>query len=213
MTKSASKHGFTLLELLVVIALMGVATSMGMVMLSRVSDQWRSTSVRASLDDRAAYVFGQIRQDLADVLSASLSGLSIQGVSQTASSALPGAAAVVPDDTLTIPVELAPAPNAPLQRAGITYHIERKDDECTLMRTARLAANKAAGASLGSVKVADGVLAMRVEYQGRAAGDAWQPQWSKPSLPGAVRVSITLRDPERTYEQIARKAVFPIEVE
>lgn len=214
MKNAGGGRGFTLLELLVVIALMGVATSMGMVMLSGVWDAWNSTSARVSLDDRAAYIFDQMRQDFAEALSANLSGASIQAITRTAQGNVPGSGAVA-DDQVVIPVELASVPNALPQRADIGYAIERKDGACALMRTARLSDNPASrgNAPVSSVKVADGVLAMRVECLGRAPGDTWQPQWSKPVLPGAVRVSIVVIDPDRPYEQTARKAVFPIETE
>ena len=46
-------RGFTLLELLVVIALMGIATDLGLVMFSKMSDVWAGTTSLVELDARA----------------------------------------------------------------------------------------------------------------------------------------------------------------
>ncbi len=57
---------------------------------------------------------------------------------------------------------------------------------------------------------ADGVLAMRIEYSERRSDGSWFAAWTKPELPAAVRVSLTIMDPLRPNEQISRKTVFPI---
>jgi hypothetical protein len=99
-----------------------------------------------------------------------------------------------------------------VQRVDVRYHIQRTGGAYALMRTVNLpgAPPNAAGTS---VKVADGVIAMRIEYLGKRPEAVWQEEWTRPRTPGTVRVSVTLADPDRFYEQVSRKAVFPIKVD
>ena len=210
MKRARACLGFTLLELLVVIALMGVATSLGMVMFFKVGDTWRRIEIRAELDARANYAFEQMRKDLTEVVSAKVSGFSVRGVTQTTQDKrffkIP-----LEHDRIAIPVQLPAQPGRAAVCANVGYHIERKDGAYTLVRTTGPLGPEWPAAN--PLKVADGVLAMRIEYLPEAHDAAWRTQWSKPTLPQAVCVSLTLMDPHRTYEQIARKAVFPIRVD
>ncbi|HNR34609.1 MAG TPA: type II secretion system protein, partial [Candidatus Hydrogenedentes bacterium] len=79
MNRSRPPRGFTLLELLTVIALMGVATTMGITMLFKVSDAWRETTRRMELDELASRIFNEMRKDFALVVSPAVDGASIRG--------------------------------------------------------------------------------------------------------------------------------------
>ena len=208
MTRLSRSRGFTLLELILVISLMGVATTIGMVMFSRISDTWRQVTISTELNATADIIFNQVRQDLSEVVSAKLSGAAIKGTQQAVRDKRFFKVSLE-DDQIVIPVEIVPGPDARLRRLDVKYHIDRKDGGSTLMRT-----STAPGAAEGSsVKVADGVLAMCIEYMGRQPGAAWQRDWTQAAAPSAVRVSVTLMDSVRTSEQAARKAVFPIRVD
>jgi prepilin-type N-terminal cleavage/methylation domain-containing protein len=203
--------GFTLLELIIVLALMGVATTMGTVMFVRVTDTWNRTSTRIELYAKANAVFDQMRQDFGEVVSAKLTGATIRGAAQTFRDNRRLKAALA-DDQITIPVETVAGPDGRVQRVDVRYHIQRTGGACALMRTVNLpgAPPNAAGTS---VKVADGVIAMRIEYLGKRPEAVWQEEWTRPRTPGTARVSVTLADPDRFYEQVSRKAVFPIKVD
>jgi len=205
---SLQPRGFTLLELIVVLSLMGVATTIGMVMFSRISDTWRQVTISTELNATADIIFNQVRQDLSEVVSAKLSGAAIKGTPQAVRDKRFFKVSLE-DDQIVIPVEIVPGPDARLRRLDVKYYIDRKDGGSTLMR-----ASTAPGAAEGSSgKVADGVLAMCIEYMGRQPGAAWQRGWTQAAAPSAVRVSVTLMDSVRTSEQAARKAVFPIRVD
>jgi prepilin-type N-terminal cleavage/methylation domain-containing protein len=203
--------GFTLLELIIVLALMGVATTMGSVMFVRVTDTWNRTSTRIELYAKANAVFDQMGQDFSEVVSAKLTGATIRGASQIFRDNRRFKAALE-DDQITIPVETVAGPDGRVQRLDVRYHIQRTGGANALMRTVNLpgAPPNAAGTS---VKVADGVIAMRIEYLGKRPEAVWQEEWTRPRTPGTVRVSVTLADPDRFYEQVSRKAVFPIKVD
>ncbi len=204
MNRSRPPCGFTLLELLTVIALMGVATTMGITMLFKVSDAWRETTRRMELDELASRIFNEMRKDFALVVSPAVDGASIRGSGRTATDdrfhRVP-----LEDDRMTLPVSLPLKPDEPPRRVDVTYRIDRQDGKTALLRTINLP-----GEAGAPIKVADGVLAMRIEYSERRSDGSWFAAWTKPELPAAVRVSLTIMDPLRPNEQISRKTVFPI---
>ncbi|MCX5758558.1 MAG: type II secretion system protein [Candidatus Hydrogenedentes bacterium] len=199
MTRSRHTSGFTLLELLTVIVLMGVATTMGVMMLFKVSDAWRDTARRIELDEMANRILDELRQDFGAVVSPSVDGASIRGVTRTANDArffkIP-----LEDDRVTLPASLPMKPDGPPERVDISYQVNRQDGQTALLRTVNTP-----GAAGAPAKVADGVLALRFEYVEHGSDGAWHVGWSKPALPAAVRVS--------PYEQISRDTVFPIRVD
>ncbi len=92
--------------------------------------------------------------------------------------------------------------------ALVGYHIEQRSDGVwVLMRTTQ----SIRGGEAIKVQVAEGVLQMRVEYVG--TGGTWVTTWSEPVHPSAVRVSLTLYNPNNLLRmQTARKAVFEVHV-
>jgi type II secretion system protein J len=207
MTRRKRCKGFTLIEIIVVLSLLAVSTTLGMIMFSRVSDTWRQTTIRTEMNATADVIFDQMRRDFTEVVPPKLSGAAVRATQQSARDNRFFRVALE-DDQVTIPVEIVAGPDGRLQRLDVKYHVDRKDGAATLMRTSSLP-----GAPDGTtVKVADGVLAMCVEFAGKGPAAAWKREWTGPSAPSAVRVSVTLMDSDRPYEQIARKAVFPIEV-
>lgn len=195
--------GFTLIELIVVIGVLAVPATIGTIMLSRITDAWRTESARSDLSARAEYVFSQMRQDVSSAVSAGVSGSAIKGMVQTAEDEryhrVP-----LEDDRFFIPAMLPAADGTP-QRADVGYYVDREDGECRLMRTVRVS-----GATDSVPQpVAAGVLAMRVEYAG---GQGWQEGWSSGINPDAVRVSLVLLSADRPWEQVVRSSVFPVHV-
>jgi prepilin-type N-terminal cleavage/methylation domain-containing protein len=203
MKRSARNHGFSLMELIVVIGVLAVPATIGTLMLNRITDTWRAESTRTELDSRAQYVFSQMRQDFSEAVSAKLSGAAIKGLVQTAQDKryhrVP-----LEDDRFFIPATLAAADGTP-QRADVGYYINRENSQCRLMRAVRV---PGAANPIGQA-VAEGVLAMRVEYAG---AQGWQAGWSSGVNPQAVRVSLVLMDPDMPWQQVARKAVFSVHV-
>lgn len=206
MSRTRKANGFTLLELLTVMVLMGVATTMGITMLFKVSDAWRETTRRMELEERASRIFNEMRKDFAVVVSPSVDGATIRGSCRSASDnrfyRVP-----LEDDRMTLPVSLRLKPDEPPRRVDVTYQIDRQSGRTVLLRTINIP-----GAAGTPFEVADGVLAMRIEYGERHSDGSWFPAWTKPELPAAVRVSLTLVDPFRPTEQISRKTVFPVRV-
>ncbi|MDZ4860969.1 MAG: type II secretion system protein [Candidatus Hydrogenedentes bacterium] len=199
-------RGFTLLELLVVISLMAIATGMGAVILVRVLDVWSNLKIGAELDSTAQSVFSSIEQDLSQAVNTQLAGFAIKGETGVGKDDKQLFGVALAQDRFTVPVQL-PMLGGGKAAALVGYHIEQTlDGEWQLMRTLRSIRGEG---ETSSTLVARGVLQMRVEYA-NAAGE-WLPAWSEPWHPKAVRVSVTVCSPDNIHRmQTARKAVLEV---
>jgi hypothetical protein len=195
--------------MIVVISLLGVAMTLGGVMFSRVAGIWNPVKTRNELNETADRIFDEMRKDFTAALPAKLAGGAIKGSNGAALD--PRFFKVALDsDRIVIPVQAAPGPNARPRRFDVTYEVDRTNGATTLMRVAALPGGK--GGS--SVRVADGVLALCIEYAGKGQGTlVWSREWKEDVSPAIVCVSLTLMDPNRPFEQIARKAAFRIWVD
>lgn len=210
MNRIRRKAGFSLLELLIVISLIGVATGLGTVMFSRMTDLWRQARVRAELDMRADGIFELMARDLAAVSSSKLSGVSVRGTGQSTREKQRFGMADLPDDTIVIPVLSVAGSDEEEQSKTVQYQIDRSGGSHTLVRTVGGLSDEAPGQ--GRLEVASGVVGMRIEYANGKGSEDWVGSWSAGSLPEAVRISLTLIDPNGS-EQVSRKAVFPLHVD
>ena len=206
MNKIRESKGFTLFELLTVLAILSVVTTIGTGVFIKVADLWRVTTVRSQLDVTARYVFDFMRHDFDHVLSKQLCGHTLTG-EQRLEENKRYKMVRLEDDSISLPVEEVNSITGLVERGRIAYEIDRKGATPTLYRL-RTTVDGNEDTALRQ-QVAKGVLAMRIEYQ--EAG-VWHPDWHKDVLPEAVRVNITICDAERTWEQITRKTVFTIHV-
>ena len=205
-SRLGTRRGFSLLELIVVIGVMGVVTSLGATTFVRMMDYWAAERGRVELERRAEYALDQMRQDFAAALSSNLSGAALFGESRVARQEDLYFGHDLADDQVFIPVQLPQASPGLVGAGLIRYVIDRTEGHNLLRRTGEL---DEAIPSVG-VNVAEGVLKMRVEY---SAGDgAWVSDWTDQTSPRAVRVTLVLADPNRPAVQLSRKAVFPIRV-
>lgn len=215
MTILRRKSGFTLLEMIMVIALLGVATTFGVTMLFKISDAWRKTSVRCELDNRAEHIFKSIRQDMAEMLSPSATGLPLKIEAGTGTFEVdkPVIKVQVERDRFLVPTKLTMRddPKAELMHVDVEYAVESKEGVCRLIRIERLpgeAENKWKRSELDNA-----VISFHVETLDREPGAAWQSGWAKATAPRAVRVSVVLANPNNPLDQIVRMAVFSVEVD
>ena len=214
MTTLRRKNGFTLLELIMVITLMGVATTLGVTMLFKISDAWRKTSVRCELDNRAGRIFDAIEKDMAEMLSPSATGMPLKAEAGTGTLEEKTFYKVqVERDRLIVPTKLAMRddPKAELTHVDVEYAIESKEDGCRLMRIERLPGE--AEGKWKRFELDKAVISFRVESLARESGATWQPGWTNTTAPRAVRVSVVLANPINPLDQIVRMAVFPVEVD
>ncbi len=205
MRRAQRRSGFTLLELIVVIGLMGVVSTMGAVMFSKMLGTWTGLKSHTDLDRRAQWVLEDIGKDVAAMISPSLApdahlvGLKPEGADS---------------HLLVLPVAL-PGMGGRTVGGFATYHVFEPDEETvedTLVREIQMIDDEFADAQ--RVTVAKGVKAFGVKF---AAKDGqWVDKWDEndEGLPNAIRISLTMADPDNPYrDRVTRMAVFPILVD
>ncbi len=205
--------GFTLLELLVVIAILGIVSGLGTSAFVTVTSAWNESKSITELDAQAQQAFESIRRDLSDALSYELSGIAIRGSHHDAIDTSTVPAAHNADDNIAIPVQGASEGRA-RQRAGLVgYRLNRGAGDSSLVRT--IGGLEAEFPTTGRLEIIPGVhtVAFRVEYLSNDPGPLWVGDWQGPGHPGAVRISLTLEDPDRSDFQISRKAVLRVHVQ
>ena len=209
---SRGRHGFTLLELMVVIMIIGVVSTLGTTAFVTVTTAWNDQRALVELDAMAEEVFSAIERDLSDTLSHDLSGVVISGASRDAIDHRSVPAAHNADDTLIIPIQGAAEGRIRQQSGMVGYRVDRSATTQTLVRTkGGLNENFPATGSQPIVPGAQ-ILAFRVEYLSTDSTKLWVKEWHGRSHPQAVRVSITLADLDRPDRQLSRKSVLRVHV-
>lgn len=199
-----NRRGFTLLELLVVMTVLSVVTTIGVTAFIRVTGYWNDASSLARLENGAAAAFDSMGDDFAAVLSSRTAPGAFTGVRGGVNG---GGAAELADDRVTLPVEQVNAATGGRERVLVTYVIDREGAGAARLLRRSVPSTGVAGGT--DTEVAKGVAGMRVSY---FDGAAWRPEWRENTPPRAVRVSLLMANPAGTGRQSARKAVFNINV-
>jgi prepilin-type N-terminal cleavage/methylation domain-containing protein len=210
--KNDVSRGFSLIEVLVAIALLSVVTTIGVRTFSLLTTTWKETQALAGLEDSAGIAFREIRKDLSDTLSAELSGVSIIGIDQFVNPKQGHNQAADEDDRLIIPVQGTKVEEMLERTRSIQYRVEREGGRASLVRTRGALGDK--NPSLGKfdfIPLVD-VVRFDVTYATGKSESPWVAEWSSNELPRAVRVSMTLADPNNKFRQISRKQIFAIHV-
>lgn len=198
-----ARRGFTLLELIIVIATMGIASTMGMVVFSQINTIWHDQTSKTALNNNATTAFNACAED---ILGMQAAGVQFVGIPKSDGKAAPTKADLanqLPDDQLRITKAPTGAP-----AVDIVYQIEHRDGTNVLTR-----AESPTGAQAGSArKIAENVAGMYIEFTAKGPGSPWQRGWSKAEMPGAVRINLLMADPAQPQNLTVRKMVFPIVV-
>ena len=212
MMRKRQQAGFTLLETIVVITIIGAVTGIGSVMFFTMMDVWTGLKTQTDLDRAAEGVLDSIGKDLAAVVSPKLAERGLVGTDGSADHPdyrrIPLASDEIEFPTLGRAVDSQGATRE--VGAIVKYRVDRARGN-TLVRTAT---SLVPGSAVNEQPVRAGVLQLGFEYAG-AGNPEWVSSWTdESSLPRAVRVTVTLVDPERPVRaQVCRKAVYKIHVE
>ncbi|MBX3180395.1 MAG: prepilin-type N-terminal cleavage/methylation domain-containing protein [Candidatus Hydrogenedentes bacterium] len=202
MRRVRSNSGFSLFEMLVVLGVLGVVSTIGIGAFFNLTSAWRLTTSRLELGDSAASAIKAIRLDLADMPSARLTGEALRGVDVLNEEVRYEDLVRLEDDQLIIPVVQRDL-EGKTRRAGIRYAVDRSEGKHVLRRY------PAGIPDAPGQEVAAGVLSFEVHY---LDGGAWRKAWSEPRNPEAVRVSVVLQGQSRPDEQLSRSVIIPIPV-
>ncbi|GMV98863.1 MAG: hypothetical protein AMXMBFR84_00030 [Candidatus Hydrogenedentota bacterium] len=205
--------GYTLFELVVVIGVLSVVTSIGVTSFYKMTSYWSAVQRKSQLHRTADNAFNAIQTDLAAVVASPLASLGVQGLNGEAQADELFYRIPLANDQLTAVIQ---APAGESNRAlsqRVTYRLDRAPETGigTLVRAA--SERTAEPSEEQKTDVLAGVLQLDIQYAA-AGGGGWQSEWKQPGLPAAVLVSLTVTDPNSPMsEVVARKAVLPIHVE
>ena len=202
--------GFTLIEIIVVIALMAIVTTIGCVIFHKMFSAISILTEKIDLDNRAETAFNEIRRDFDQILSAELSGVPLRGEFAIEEGRdqdnLVTYGRALDSDRIIIPVQRVAGGARQDQPGKVMYWVDREGTESALVRT-HGPLDEPEPTQARTV-VQPNVVGLRIEYAPRKSTE-WQREWDRPDLPGAVRVSLALAG-DHPLEQVARKAVFVI---
>ena len=202
------RAGFTLLEILVVLTILGVVSTLGISAFVTRTSAWNELRARTELDAQAEEAFKAIRRDLADTLSYELSGVALTGTRDDAVDTDTFRPAHNADDSVSIPVQGAAAGRARQRATMVGY----RASEGSLIRSVGSLDEDFPTTGRQEVIPRARTVAFRAEYLSEAPNQLWETEWHGPGHPKAVRISLTLEDPDRPDIQISRKAVLRVHV-
>jgi len=205
MRRARSDSGFTLFELIVVLLIMGVVSTIGLGAFFNVTGAWRKSTYRMELGSAAETVLDRLRDDVRRVVSSRRTGYAIQGFDVLNNDVRYDDLIRLEDDRIVLPM-LRKDADGKTERLAIQYHVDRSDGRFMMTRTfGPMGSEAPAGAREAIVP---GVLTFELAY---LEAGVWHAAWSKPQNPEAIRASVTVQgEYPRNYEQISRTATFPI---
>ncbi len=229
------RRGFTLLELLVVLSILGVVSTIGVTMLFRIMDHWDRTTRTMVLELLAGNALNAIREDCARTLSSKASGGGFKYSRSQAEYEYPFGEVRCDNDQMTLPVTERNLLSGEWIRDSITYSVDWNGGAMPRLRRTRTE-----GHSSWHWTVAEGVIGMRIE---RYDGTEWvtgsmnttSRHWTEEDgmiamsleshdgkvpvdgpigapLPKILRVSLTMMDPARPDITVTRTATFNLHV-
>ncbi|MEX2016755.1 MAG: type II secretion system protein [Candidatus Hydrogenedentales bacterium] len=195
--------GFSLFELLVVIALFSVLTGLGSTVFFRMTDLSQRLKTQQELGRRADDFFDQLQQDLDDLLPASLAGQTVQSVTREAEDPQRYFDRSLADDTLRLLLAPAGPDNAPLSPRHVTYRVDRTHHQ--LVRNV----GEEIIDTLTDVTDDFETVRLRFEFAGQDNG-SWRTGWSSQEPPRAIRTSLTVASKNQPDIQVSRKMIFAV---
>ena len=195
--------GFTLFELLVVIALFSLLTGLGTTVFFRMTSLSQRLKIQQELGRSADGFFEQVQEDLNDLLPASLVGPTVQSVTRDAEDIQRFFDTKLADDTLRLLVATTGPEGEPLPPRQVTYRVDR--DSYTLVRVVVDEASTTASNVISD----NDTVRLRFEFAGEENGQ-WRTGWTSQEPPRAIRASVVVAHESQPDIQVARKMTFAV---
>lgn len=205
--RASAAKGFSLIELVVAIGLLGVVSTIAVGMFVRMSDLWTDMEAQVEMNDRAEYALARIEEDLTELVSPRTAGAPLVVTDAVHQDDRYFWAIDLADDAITLPTRVLQREDGIRRWVEVAYAVDRST--WTLMRSAT-APGGASDAAPQPMIAATGVVQFNVSCRDRDG--AWRTAWDEPEPPEAVRVSLVMMNPGRPWQQIARTAVYRVRV-
>lgn len=206
------KPGFSLVELLIAISILAVVTTIGLQAFALLTGNWREKQAMTRLNGDANAVFREIERDITDTLSAELSGIAIRGY-DSFSQGDGFNVASDHDDRIVIPVQDAASGRTLKNARSVQWRVLRDDSgRNALYRTIGTLGSANPSNSRTDFIPNTNVVRFDITYGTGEAGSPWVASWDSEGHPKAVRVSMTLSNPNYPFRQISRKEVYTVHV-
>lgn len=204
---SRPNRGFTLLELLLVMSMLGVVSTMGFVGFVKVSYQWNDLVSALTLEKTLARCFTEFRKDFENILPTDCCQRGLEGMRASVEDSRRYWNVNFEDDSVSFPVSIYNPLQDRNERFLVRYKIERTTESARFIRyVSELDIEDAVPQESFSL---ENILAMRILY---SDGKRWNTQWNRREMPDAVRISLTCVDPRDPTRHISRMVVFNIHV-
>ena len=204
-------RGFTLLELIVTIAILGVVTSMGAVAFNNITTAWSDLRAEAELDRSVDEAFNAFQKDISDTMSAELSGEPILGIGRETSSERYFDRQLA-DDMVVLPIQHSAVDTRMRTGSKVAWRVQRDLETSRLVRAiGALDQPIPPGGASDELDDAN-VIRLGFEYEAHGEPGKWTREWTRNEHPAAIKMSIVVEDRGRPWVQIGREAVFPINV-
>lgn len=204
------RQGFTLLELLVVMAVLAILTTLGVQAFITLTTSWNHTRALTELTHKADNALDLFGRDVQDILSAKLSGQSIIGEQRVSENDSRFEKIYDEDDRVVLPLQGIHLGLSLQNSTSVQYAVQRGSGSPFLVRSVGAFGNPQP--EQNPFQPIDGAhtTRFRVEYND---GKHWVGNWDTAELPRAIRVSLTVADSDNPAIQIARKRVYPVKVQ
>lgn len=208
-TKSNSRcrGGFSLFEMLVVLSILGVVSTVGIGAFVSITSAYRTTEKRMDLEATAQRALDAIRDDLGMITPSRLAGTAMSGVRGMEEEHRYGRVPLE-NDRFVAPLSFHNPLEKRTERITVAYAIDRANGVPALVRTIQGGYGHELPAGATQV-IAPGALSMRIAY---FDGNQWLAEWKNSEHPLALRVSLTVHDLDRPYEQLSREATIQLQV-
>lgn len=196
------RRGFTLVEILTVLAVLGVLSTIGVVMFGKIMDYRKRGDVIQNLNTRFLEIVVRMEEDFQQIASPSLSGCRIFGErhveEQKRYQAVP-----LDDDKLILPLIVCNS-SGRMKLVKVKYYIDRMLGGAP--KLVRVMGDASSNSIDGAKEIlVSGALAMRIFY---FDGENWVDSWNRDYYPKGVKICLVLADENRPWEQVVREKVF-----